>query len=936
MISKVFLVGISCFGYLNLNAQQIQLIGTVKDDQGNGLLGATVLLTTGTPDKKNVALAIADIDGNFMLASEEKGDYILQVSFVGFETYEAELSLLQNFKIGGIHLKEVAQKLNEVEIEARAPVALIKGDTVQYRAASFKVNPDANAEDLILKMPGIMESNGSIKAQGEDVQKVLVDGKEFFGNDPNIALKNLPAEVIDKIEIFDQLSEESQLTGFDDGETIKTINIVTKIETRNGTFGKVYVGSGTDGKYSLGGNINLFNGDKRISILGITNNINQQNFTTEDLGGVLSGAAQGGRGGRQRGRGQAQGGNFGGGSSRFSAGGNANNFLIGNQSGISKISSTGINYNDNWGNKWKISGSYFYNQSDNINESVLTQQFFLLGDNQLYGENSITESFNYNQRLNARLTFDMNENNSFIFTPSVSLQNTEYSTSLIADNYLLSNEQLNEINNVQSGDNLSLVLSNQILWRHKFNKIGRTLSARGQFSMTESNGDYLLFGFTNSSGIVDSTDQVTKNDYLQQSFSGGLNYTEPLGKKSQLILSYGLSSSKGETDNKTNSLEINGLFELDTALTAIQTNNYLTHTSGVGYQYRAGRDLLFTTKVNYQYAQLDNDLTLPFSETTSQGFQSLLPMAQIRYKISQDANLRIFYRTRTSQPPASQLQSSIDNTNPLQLITGNPDLKQNYSHTLVSRYNKTNVTNATSMFAMLYLNYTKNYIGNSSLVATEDTILDDRTILERGVQLSSPVNLNKYWNVRSFFNYSLRVGFVSSKLNFNTGLNFTQTPGVVNGVTNQARSVELSQVIVLASNISPAVDFTLSHNFSYNIVKNDIQEELDQNYTTQSTGLKFNWIFGNGIVLNNQAILKRYNGFADGLNQDITLWNISLGKKIMKDNSGEISLKVYDLLNQNNSITRTVTESYIEDVETKILQQYFMLSFLYTIRNFQS
>src|SRR5690606_10182788 len=313
----------------------------------------------------------------------------------------------QAVSLGKISMKEDTKVLSEFSVEGKIPLAVQKNDTTEYNADAYKVNTNANAQDLIEKMPGVVIEDGKVQAHGEDVKKIYVDGKPFFGDDPNLALKNLPAEVIEKIQIFDKASDQAQFTGFDDGNQQKAINIITKPDKKGGVFGRVYGSLGTDYRYSVGANINIFDGDRKISILGMSNNVNQQNFSSEDLVGVSS-SGGGGRGG---GRGGMGGGMMG--------GGGANNFLTGQQNGIAQTHGFGINFTDVWGKAKKVtfSGSYFFNNSTVNKEETSRREYFLEGDSTQY-YNSVTSSRtqNYNHRLNARIEYKIDDNNQLIFS----------------------------------------------------------------------------------------------------------------------------------------------------------------------------------------------------------------------------------------------------------------------------------------------------------------------------------------------------------------------------------------------------------------------------------------------------------------------------------------------------------------------------------------
>ena len=295
----------------------------------------------------------------------------------------------------------------------------------------------------------------------------------------------------------------------------------------------------------------------------------------------------------------------------------------------------------------------------------------------------------------------------------------------------------------------------------------------------------------------------------------------------------------------------------------------------------------------------------------------------------------MFYRTQTKAPSMGQLQNVVDNSNPLLLTVGNPDLKQEVSKTLITRYSWNNLEKSRNMFVFFYLKNTSGFISNSTVIAGRDTVDFEGVILNPGSQLSYPVNMNGYWNMRSFFTYGLPVDLLKSNLNFNTGFGYTRTPGVINENLNISNSYNFNQGMVLGSNISENVDFTISYNGTYNIVKNSVQSEIDDSYYYHLLGIKFNWIFWKGLVFTNEVVHNFYQGLADSYNQDYLLWNLSFGKKVFANQRGELKLTVYDLLDQNRNISRTITDSYIQDQETETLRQYFMVSFTYHIRNFK-
>ncbi|WP_224999660.1 TonB-dependent receptor [Cesiribacter sp. SM1] len=921
LVVAFLLISVLAFG------QSAFLSGTVSSAADNSTLpGASVVLTR-LADSARVAQA-TDTEGNFRFNNLTAGEYQLRISFVGYTTQLRELTLPEEgLELGSLALKEDAEQLNEIEIIRQQPLATQEGDTTSFRANAFKTTPDANAEDLIRKMPGVVVQDGKVQAQGEEVRRVLVDGKPFFGDDPTAALKNLPAEIIDKIQVFDQQSEQARASGFDDGETTKTINIVTKPEMRNGQFGRVYSGYGLDGRYMAGGNLNIFNDDQRISILAQSNNINQQNFATEDLAGVASGSGRGGRGGRG-----------GGGRGGFGGGGGAGEFMVGQQGGIATTNAVGINYTDQWGEKVEVSGSYFFNHSSLL--STQNTQLEYLGSRlggQTYTEESKAESTNSNHRFNLRLDYNIDKNNSLQIRPRLSLQDYSGNSSLVGLTRLGSETLSSTINQFNSSYG-ALSFSNDLLYRHSFAKRGRTLSVNIGTSIDNRDGTSEL----NSQNEYLDESPVTEN-LLQQSdlqdkgwrLSADVRYTEPISQKSQLMLNYRTGYQYSRPYKLTTDLENDeSEAELNPALSSQLTSSYRTNSLGGSYRLRSEKGMLMAG-INYQASRLDNNLRFPLEGDIERTFENILPMAMYRHNFSKEKNLRVMYRTSANPPSAQRLLYAVDNSNPLQLTIGNPALRQDYQHTLFTRYSANNPEKASTFFALISGSYSAQYIGNSVLLPAQDTILATGFTVPAGVQLTQPQNLEGYWNMRTFVSYGVPVQLLKSNLNVNATASYSHIPGLINGAETYTGNTGFGAGVVLSSNISEKIDFTLSTQANYTIATNSLQESLNNRYMNQTSRASFKWILPFGLSLESDLAHQYYGSFAGSDAQNYMLLNAGIGKR-MFNNRGELSLYAYDLLNQNTDIQRNITEAYIESVQTDVLNRYLMLRFTYNIRNFKN
>jgi uncharacterized membrane protein YgcG len=939
---KLSLLAITFLGFgLSSFSQAPVLKGSLKDAENKQpLIGATVKLLRGNDS----IMVVSDKTGNFEFTNiPDTGKYDLIITSLGYELAKQEI-VWENVtrQLADILINKEAKTLSGVTVTANPTLARQKADTTEISASQLKVNPDANSEDLIKKAPGITVENGQVKVGGEQVRKVTVDGRDFFGDDAAATLRNLPAEIVDKIQVFDRLSDQAQFTGVDDGSAAKSINIVTKPNMRNGQFGRFFVGFGTDNHYLAGGNMSYFKNNSRVSIVALTNDVNQQNFAEIDLLGATGntgfggGNFRGGGGGRQGGGGFG-GGNFGGGG----FGGGGGGFLVGQQPGVSKTNSIGINYNDKWGKTIDVSGSYFFNSRRTINNESLTREYFLRGDSsQFYDQNTTSDNTNYNHRANFRFDWKIDSFNSILITPSINIQKYDNSSEVTGLNYFDESDFISRTRNTTSSDRSAYNFNNNILYRHSFKKRGRTFSVNLNTGLNNQEVDiftdaYSVYykGMTNLSDTTRQfNDQVTKGYQLSTS----LNYTEPVGKKGAILeFRYNPSFTSNEADKKTYFFEDgSGKYAVfDTSLSNVFDNTYLTQRGGITYR-KGERNKQISFGLEVQSATLESEQIFPYTAIVKRTFSNILPNVQINLPLSKIENIRIFYRANTNAPSVNQLQDVINNTNPLLISTGNPDLDQSYGHRIGGRYQYTNPKTNRSIFVNFFGSLTNDYVATATYIAANDSVLTPSVTLFRGSQLTKPVNLDGQRNFNVFVTYAQPLKFIKTNININAGFVVNRTPGLINNVDGITRSYNYNAGVVLASNISQYVDYTLSYNGSFNNAKNSLQPQLDNKYFSQSATAKLNLLNKKGWVFNTDLTNQLYSGLSDEFNQSYWLWNMAVAKKLFKGQKGEIRLSVFDLLNQNQSIYRTVSETYIEDVNTKVVKQYFMLTFTYNLKNF--
>ncbi len=885
-------------------------------DNGRAVVGAVVEChPLGDPDNKKYATSAAE--GKFALPGLGYGTYAMRVTFMGLEPYVDTLKVDRAaVRLGTILMKTQVQQLGETVVESMAMRTTQNGDTVVYNAGSFKVSGDASTDDLLGKMPGIKVEGGNVEAHGEQVKKVLVDGKEFFGDDVTAAIKNLPAEVIDKIEVFDKKSDEAEFSGVNDGNDYKAINIVTTRGVERARFGKFYAGYGISDLYNVGMSLNLFDNNRRFSVIGMANNVNQQNFAIDDLLDVMG--TNGGRGG------------FG--------GGRGGNFMIGNQSGVSTVKSIGVNYSNEWKEKLKLSASYFFNTTKNETDALTQREYF---SNQLYDEYSQSFSRNFNHRINARVEYKMNESNTFMFRPSIRFQShdnhgADTSATLMRDD--AASTLLNFLKSATSAPPEGYNSSGNLLYMHRFGgRAGRVLSVSLNGGLSKNDRDNDQYSLTRYFAPDSSRtlDQYIASRSSGHHMSGRLSYSEPVSEHAQVLMSYNLSYNFSDRDKR--SYEMPEEVFLD-SLSNTYNSGYLTHRVGPGFRYN-GDKAMFVTNVNYQYATLTGDQLFPSVSRShlSAGFNNVVYMAMLDFRFSKTNTLRAMLRSNTDTPSVTQLQNVLDVSNPLFISQGNPDLRPVYSHNLSLRYVNANVTKGRTFMAAVSGSTQSNHISNAVERAdrpgyeVKDAAGNTVIVLDQGAQYSRPVNLNGYWNVNGVLSYGLPVRWLASNVNFNVRASYTAMPTVYNKVRSTTTNTSYAGGVVVGSNISDKIDFTVSYNASYNVA----HSRSDNEYFSGVGTARVKWVTWGGITLQADGSYSKYRGITDSFSEEFLLVNAALGKKLFKQQRGEISLRVNDLLNRNKSFVRTVSQNYIQNVTTNVLGRYVSLSFVYNLRVFK-
>ncbi|GAB4046312.1 outer membrane beta-barrel protein [Spirosoma litoris] len=928
--------------------------GTVVDSiTRKPLMEASVSLLLAK-DSSLVNFGITDGDGRFEFPKIAVGQYRVLVTYVGYRGRSKRVSVTQNdptVDVGAIDIVAQSQTLMEVSVQGeKAPIA-VKGDTLEFNAGSFKTRPNAQVEDLLKKLPGVeVDRDGNVKAQGQAITKVLVDGKPFFGNDPKMATRNLPADIIDKVQLFDQASEQSAFSGVDDGDREKTINITTKKDKRKGSFGQQTIGAGPkpgdDARYSGRVSFNQFNNGRQISMLGMANNVNQQGFTASDLG----------LGNNFGGAGQGQGGGGGSNVVRGGAGGGSGNGA--GQVGSNAITTSwaaGINYRDGWGKKIDVVSSYNASNTNTLTsqqshrENIIpsgtagtrptTSQAGFVRD-----QTSGSDNTNTNHRVNLRLDYRLDTMTTIRVIPSLSWMNSNYSNqsnaTTLTNEGVMANSSITNYNSTGSG----FTGNNQLLLFRKFQKKGRSFSVNWTVALNNQdnngiNNSVNKFNGTSTtltSGVItkDTLTGITtqtinqRNDQETHSMTNTINvsYTEPLSMRQTLEFHYNLSDNHNTSNRAVN--DFNGLTNrydlLNTPLSNNFINDYVTNRGGLTWQ---------TKRLKYTYAfGLDaqqsslNSNNLSQETNLNRTFSNFLPNALLTYNFAKSRRLRVSYRTRLNAPSVSQLQPVPNNTNPLNIQLGNLDLQPEYSHTVSLNYNQFDAATFRNMFVFLNASRTDNKIVNSTIFNAS------------GAQTTKPVNTNGYYTVNGSFviGRPLKLGAQKTNINLSTNLTYNQGSSFINNQSNQAKNWLIGQGATISSNFTEKLDLNLSGNINWQSAKYSLQPQQNTTYLNQSVTLDVYYQLPLKFTFSTNVYYNHYGGSSASYNQSYTLWNATLARQLFKQNQGEIRFQAFDLLNQNQSIVRNVTDTYTEEVRSRVLNRYFMISFVYNLRRFSA
>jgi hypothetical protein len=869
-------------------------------------------------DSSLVGFVMTDNAGRFSLTDLATGEYRLLITHVGYHNRSIHFSITDSLTkpdLGQLVMNDRTQVLDEVIVRSEAPPVTLVGDTVQYNASSFKTPPNASVEQLLKKLPGVqVDKDGTVKAQGQTVNRVLVDGKEFFGKDPKMATKNLPADAIDKVQVYDRQSDQAQLTGFDDGNSEKTINLKLKKDKKKGAFGKIMAGGGTRDRLEGRFNVNSFKGARQMSVVGLGNNNNTEGFSFMDMmnfTGELSRMMRNG-----------------GGNVSMNMSDNSLAGLMGNNNrGIRTIWGGGINYNNIIGTKLDFTSNYFYNHFNPQVNSDVRRQYLLPDSSYLYNQQSVQDNNNNSHRLNLGFDYFIDSFHSIKVNPSLGYQQTRNRTSSnytqLGEDGLLSNEGYNN----RATNNDAFNFSNDILFRKKFHRKGRTLSLALQTTLNNSDGDSRFESvnqFYDRMGTRYRTDSINQRSYNESSltgYTGRLVYTEPLFRRSLLELSVANSNTRSRSDKITYDYDAGSAKydQLNDSLTNNFRNTYGYNNAGIRLRTQQ-RKYNYSVGLNWQRSTLEGKVISGIKDTIiGKTFYNLLPNARVQYNFSRFKNLTLNYRTSTNQPSVEQLQPVPDISNPLAIREGNPDLKQEYSHNLQLNYTGVNPFKNKNFFAFI------------NFMRTDNKIVNSDSVFSNGVRKSRPVNTDGVYTVVSDINLGLPIRFLKGSLQLGTNTFYNKSRQFINGQANDINMLSVGPRISLELNPHEKLNLTFTAGGNINHTRYSLQKAFNNRYFSQLYEAQVEWDLPGGFHFSTEFAYNINNQLAAGFNTKVPLWHAAISKQMLKFNRGELKIRVNDMLNQNIGVSRNSNQNYIEDSRVNTLRRYAMISFTYSL-----
>ena len=901
------------FSFGGFAQEGFQVNGKLVDTLGNPIARATVgvYIVGGKDTLKTVSNNV----GFFLIKGIPQRKFVLMVSSIGYGVTRKALTIADGeevLKLEDFKIYPEYSSLQEVVISV--PPIIVKEDTVEYKADSFRLKPNAMVEDLLKKMPGIeVDKNGNITAQGKAVSRVRVNGKDFFSNDPKAATQQLSADMIDKVQVIDDYGDMANVSGIKDGEPDKILNLQLKKDRNKGIFSRTVVGAGTNERYQGTANVNVFNNNKQVSVFGGANNNNTSTFNFD--GGSGGGNFGGGGGGGGMGR-----------AFQVSIGGN-NQGGNGGEEGLRTTNSLGVNFrNDLENKKGSIYGNYSYSTRETvIARDVASQNFF---QNTKFLNHQLTNSMSSSNSHRASVNFEWNIDsfNYVKFIPEMTIRDSRSSSDQLFDYIRNDKDTTSKGSNLDKSNSNTPNFSGNLLFNHKFRKRGRNLSVNinGGYSSTDGLADrinttYNIFPLVSKS-ILDQN-IITNN--RSDNFNIRFNYSEPIMKDRYMDLIYAYGRSFTSNDRATYVYDpVLNTDILSTTLSNAFENDFLNQRIGANirtvkkkYNYTFGAS---AQPVNQKGYSITKD-----SAYTPIKRLNLLPSANFAYNFTRNKTLRFFYNGNARQPSFTQLQPVKDVSNPQYQTLGNPLLKPEQAHIFSMSFNNLNFLTGQTFFVGANYNFVNNQIINNTI-----------RLGGGGSQLTTYENVDGNYSVSGFYNFSKPWSNRTYILSLNGTAAYNNNITLIDSQRNVGRNLLLAQGFKFEYNLKDWLEFDLGARYGMNKVSYTLPGQPNTNYhswtitNNSRVDIPGGWVFKHDL----EYIINK--GLSASVNQNFAILNASFEKTIFKKKNGIFRISGFDILKQNTSIARTINGNNIVDTRVNRLTQYFMMTFIYRFNKF--
>ncbi|MDD2961147.1 MAG: outer membrane beta-barrel protein [Muribaculaceae bacterium] len=913
--------------------------GIVIDAKDNSPLGQSTVKLLNARDSAFVKGTSSDLEGKFSFADVNVGRYLVQVSYIGYDTYNKRVRITAeapNVNVGKLPVKENSIILQETTVVGVKTEIKVKEDTVEYNAGSYKTQPNAVVEDLLKRLPGVeVSTEGKITANGKEISKILIDGKEFFADDPKVASKNIPVDIVEKLQVVDRKSDLARTTGVDDGEDETVINLTVKKGMNNGWFGSVTGGYGTDSRYGFNGIVNRFWDGNQVTLLAGANNTNNMGFTDSN-------------------------------GNRFRRFGGAN--------GIKSSQNVGLNFNIGKEEIIRLGGDIMYSHSQNDTESKKNRQYLFPDSVSYYNSTTTSQDKGHNLRADFRLKWNIDSANIFEFRPNFSFNINDSESSEISKTNAgdANNTPVNMSVNNDKSHGKSFEFGGELVYSHKFKKrAGRSFSLQLRYNLSNVQED----GTSNSINTYylkpeagDETDQINDNHTWSNNVRARVTWTEPLGNPKNtryLVLSYqaeykwnnadklvydNIKATAGEQNLSSQPITLISydvakalstvwgpavLLDAELAKTILETeyvfnpelsnqfrNNSFTQRVRAGFQqvrskYNLEIGMQLAPSMSQSVNLIDDAKSIP-----TRWVWNISPYLRFKYKVSKTTSLQANYRARTSQPSMTQLQPVADMSNPLRVVIGNPNLDPTFTNMVDIRYNNFNQEAQRSIMVMA-----RGELASNSIISK--TAYDSQT----GGQVSTYENVNGVWNVMGMGMISFPFRNKHWQFTNNTFVRYNVSKGYINETFNRSGAFSINESAGITFR-TDAIEVEARPYYGLQLTTNTVPGQSTPNVHSYGGNVFLTYSLPFGLTFNTDLTYSATSGYSEGYNKNEWMWNASVSYGFLTGKAATISVKAYDILQQKQNVSRSITANYIQDSEYNSLTRYVMFTFAYRFNTF--